>query len=179
MNLPGLLIEYLINGAIILSWLSLLFAPLVGIDANGSEILLIPIAYVIGMFIDYIALIATLPAKQWIRNRARMELSEELSFEKDDYKDMWNEKLMIEKDYPDLKRESRSRSSRDRIARGTIINLLLITAFFWSSIHVYGLILIVVACLMWHRIEKQSYSYEVRAAHSLRTQRDKEHHSIA
>ena len=171
MNLPGLLIEYLINGAIALIWLSQIsiFSTLTAVSATGMEIVLIPIAYVIGMFIDYIAWFLTRPVKGFIRSKVRDELAHELSFASDDYKDRWTDKLKIETDYANLSKQLESKSSRDRIARGTIINLILINVFFWSSIHVYGLVLIFLAFCMWWKFEKQNYSYEVRAAHLLRT----------
>jgi hypothetical protein len=71
MNLPGLLVEYLINGCIALLWFVSFATP----DAlesfhNAEKILLIPIAYVVGMFIDYIAWFLTKPIKKLIRNNA-------------------------------------------------------------------------------------------------------------
>jgi len=171
MNLPGLLIEYLINGAIALIWLSqtVIFSKITDIDTAGMEILLIPIAYVIGMFVDYIPWILTNPIKKYIRTNARLQLSKELSFDPDEYRDRWTEKLKIERDFTDLNKQIEGRSSRDRIARGTIINLILITIFYWTSIHVYGILFIVLAFVIWYKFEKHNYSYEVRVAHSLRT----------
>ena len=93
MNLPGLLIEYLINGSVALLWIggSFAYLDISFIEFTTFEIILIPIAYMIGMFIDYIAWLVKKPFKKIIRNRALQEVTKamkiegNLNFEPDDY----------------------------------------------------------------------------------------------
>lgn len=56
MSLPGLLIEYLINGCIALIWISSLkIGDTISALTDAEKLLIIPVAYVVGMFIDFIA----------------------------------------------------------------------------------------------------------------------------
>jgi len=172
MNLPGLLIEYLINGSVALLWVGRLFLMINPeiIAFTSNEVLLIPIIYVIGMFVDFIAWVVTKPFKQLIRNKALSSVKEEMkgeSFEKEDYKSFWKEKLEIEKRFPELNKELGSRSSRDRIARGTMINLIPITILYWPLIHFFGILLFITSIFMWIRFEHHNHSFEIRAAHSV------------
>lgn len=178
MNLPGLLIEYLIIGSIALLWLGKLFLVIdpSTMDFDGFELLLVPLAYVLGMFIDFIAWILTKPFKKWIRNDAIKVVTKAMAeegnanFDPDAYKWFWNEKIEIEKRYPELNKELSARSSRDRIARGTIINLIPITILYWSHIHVFGIILLGLSIAMWVRFEHYNRCFELRAAYSLRNE---------
>jgi hypothetical protein len=75
MNLPGLLVEYFINGCVAFIWLykigdGKLFEYFSGTD----KLILIPIAYVLGMCIDVIAWSLTLKLKKEIRKRARRKI---------------------------------------------------------------------------------------------------------
>lgn len=179
MNLPGLLVEYLINGCIALLWLICLLPQHV-IDNlhNLEKLLLIPIAYVVGMFIDYIAWFLTRPLKKMIRNSALNSIDK--AFKKSNtpidvgqYAYFWEEKVEIEKNYPDLNKEIRSRSSRDRIARGTIINLIALSICYWNLLFWVWIILIAISFLMWIRFEHYNRCFEIRAAISIRN--DKNH----
>jgi len=177
MNLPGLLIEYLIVGAIALIWIGVIFSDIDTsfLNKTDSQLFLIPMAYVLGIFIDFIAWIVTKPIKKIIRNHAigvvrDAMLEQDISFNENDYKHYWNEKITIEKSYPDLNKELSGRSSRDRIARGVVINLIPITIVFWSNIHVYGILAIIIASLMWIRFEHYNFFYELRAVHSIRNE---------
>ena len=71
MNLPGLLVEYLINGCMAMIWLLSFETTGILSDLTDTEkFLLIPIAYVLGMFIDFIAYFLTQPFKTFIRDDA-------------------------------------------------------------------------------------------------------------
>ena len=174
MNLPGLLIEYLINGSIAIIWLTLLvdvsaFTSIV----ENQALLLVPIVYVLGMFIDFIAWIVTKPFKEWIRSKALDEIAahkmkEGEEFDKSSYEFFWNEKMEIEKNYPDLNKELTSRSSRDRIARGVMINLIPITILYWPYIHFFGIALFILSAFMWMKFEHYNRCFELRAACSVR-----------
>ena len=174
MNLPGLLIEYLINVSIVLIWIvALLDLSILPPFVHLQSFLLIPIVYVLGMMVDFIAWLVTSPLKGYIRNKALLSIEKTMaedgiSFNKDDFQYFWAEKLTIAKDYPDLDKELTSRSSRDRIARGLMVNLIPITIIYWSSIHIIGVALFIVSLFMWMRFEEYNRQFEIRAAHSVR-----------
>lgn len=171
MALPGLLIEYLINGSIALLWILQLVKPveLSKIDM-GETLFLIPIAYVLGMFVDVLAWLLTRPLKNEIRRRAAQTVLESTDgqYTLSQLKLFWKEKVEIEKSYPDLNSELSSRSSRDRIARGTFLNLLPISYFYWEQLSFWGPLLTIGALLMWIRFEHYNRCFEIRAALSIR-----------
>jgi len=151
MNLPGLLIEYLINGAIALLWIS----RLINLD-------------------DFSAL-RNFNTKIIRRNAAKTietaMFEDKQPFKSSDYKFFWKEKIEIEKSYPELNKELSSRSSRDRIARGTILNLIPISLLYHGVIGYWGIALIVIAIAMWVRFEHYNRCFELRAAYSIRNER--------
>src|SRR5882672_6349564 len=71
MALPGLLIEYLINGSIALIWI----LPFIRQELNGfkdfSSVILIPVAYILGMYVDILAFILTSYPKVILRKFIR------------------------------------------------------------------------------------------------------------
>ena len=170
MNLPGLLVEYLINGCIAMIWLSTFnLSENIFNLTEVEKLLLIPIAYVLGMFIDFIAWFVTKPFKKLIRNDALKVVSRELikkdtAFDISKYKLFWEEKVRIEMTYSELNKELGSRSSRDRIARGTILNLVAITICYWDFLQWVGILLVVVSIFMWIKFEHYNRCFEVRAA---------------
>ena len=175
MNLPGLLVEYLINGCIAFIWL-FSFERIQAIASQSySELLLIPVAYVLGMFIDFLAWIITRPVKNQIRDSALRVVGKEreesgVTIDVNEYKFFWDEKVEIEKSYPELNSEIKSRSSRDRIARGTILNLIPITIVYWSGLGWIGLLLLILSVTMWIRFEHYNRCFEIRAAISVRNE---------
>jgi len=165
MQLPGLLIEYLISGAFALLWiLVLLVTPGVEIPMPRSSKLwplLVPLLYVLGMLIDYIASIAVYPLKQRIKRRVRILSNHDTT------------KLWIKS--PDLAREIAHRSSRDRVARGAIINIFFLTtilvnyymqkANFFSAVLAAGIgtMIFAISVLMWYRFQQLTIEYEKKA----------------
>lgn len=87
--------------------------------------------------------------------------------------EFWNEKVEIEKSYPDLNKELKSRSSRDRIARGTIINLIAITICYWYALSWIGIILTLLCIAMWIQFEHYNRCYEIRAVVSIQNEKTK------
>ena len=77
-------------------------------------------------------------------------------------------KIRLQLENSDLAAEHERRSSRDRIARGTIINLamLLPTSVAPTSVVVTALLF---CSLMWLRFEYASYTYGVEAQYALAT----------
>ena len=175
MNLPGLLVEYLINGCVALIWLLKLSEGKINLELDEPIILiLIPIVYVIGMFIDVIAWALTYPMKNVIRKRALNGVAKEMKtegkeFNIDEYRSFWDEKALIEMKYPTLASDLKSRSSRDRIARGTMINLIPITILFWNQISFVGVAMFFISMAIWYYFEFYSRSGEIRAAKLVRS----------
>ncbi len=69
---------------------------------------------------------------------------------------------------PELSRESAMRSSRDRIARGAIINSIIATIIvIWLHFDLWFVIIgcsfILISILMWIGFERISYAYELNA----------------
>ncbi len=178
MNLPGLLVEYLINGCVAFIWL-FSFEKIHAINSQAySELLLIPVAYVLGMFIDFLAWVITRPAKKTIRDSALRVVEKEREesgepIDVNEYKLFWDEKVEIEKSYPELNSELKRRSSRDRIARGTILNLIPITIVYWSGFGWIGILLLILSITMWIRFEHYNRCFEIRAAISVRNDSSK------
>src|SRR5262245_15488507 len=70
MALPGLLIEYLINGALALLWLYPLLRMLRIPEIHSSYLPIFALGiYVVGMIVDFIAWLVTRPIKYRIRKR--------------------------------------------------------------------------------------------------------------
>jgi hypothetical protein len=168
MTLPGLLIEYLINGATALIWLGpILLAH--GIDPfEGSAILLLTISlYVVGMVIDFLAYWLVKPLKDRVRARAWSKYGDggTLPAEKSVEREI-NFVLYA----PEIAKEVSMRSSRDRVARGAIVNVLIALAFHIFT-HDYSMNLpvwILISSLalfvaMWWVFQYLSYGYEFKA----------------
>ena len=191
MALPGLLIEYLVVGSMALLWA----LPLANIDISGqipfgSAAALAPAIYVLGMFVDFIAfaLLSQLPIreyslKQLIRNIANS------SFKKSDPKHLQNNMfasdirrnstgiIRLGLDNPELLREVNERSSRDRIARGAFINILLLwgvslwsntpTIFNFNTFQWVGLALF--SLMVWTFLEWHSYRFELSVGREVKS----------
>jgi hypothetical protein len=143
MNIPGLLIEYIINGIIAFFWIFLAlfnipeFSTFFENNSKTIVLFIIPLSYVVGMLIDGIALAMVKETKVYIKNKeitskevekvypcATTERLETLSKKKS-----LTDNLIIElnnKGKTQIVDEIKWRSSRDRIARGLIINSFLI-----------------------------------------------------
>ena len=158
MTLPGLLVEYLVNGAIALLWLHPLLAPYLQ-NVDGALIPLLAIAlYIVGMVIDVVAWATTRPIKHWIRRSVHPKYSTSGNPESAS-STMRQAKIILHA--PDLAKELAMRSSRDRIARGAIVNALLaaILVLPWWI----GLPLVIASIVMWGMFEKLSYMFELCA----------------
>lgn len=192
MNIPGLLIEYIITGAISFIWIFLLLfnlTSLFDIFKDNSAILtimLIPFAYLIGMVIDIIVypLVRKLKRKiktSEIENLKQIypDLDNKMELEKIIDVEHFTDKLIIDLHLNDKKNvvdEINWRSSRDRIARGMILNSLLIGLAITFSCQItnvsshwlysiMGIISSLVVTLffviIWKRFEKLSLRFQV------------------
>jgi hypothetical protein len=158
MNLPGLLIEYLVNGAIALTWLY----PSIAVYLADMPAPLLPVVavalYVVGMMIDVVAWGITRPLKHWLRRSVHRKYAPGRDPEAVSGT-MRHAKIALHA--PELARELETRSSRDRIARGLIVNAVLatVTVLPWWA----GIPLVAASILMWSMFEKLSYMYELCA----------------
>jgi len=158
MVLPGLLIEYLVSGAIAFAWLfPILQSKLMRIDTPFLPVAFL-LLYVLGMAVDYLAWILTRIPKHWIRawvyrkyrsNGESLKQSGTLRQAK------------ISMYAPDLAKELAMRSSRDRIARGSVVNSILATVFLLPL--QIGIPLVVSAIFIWAGFERLSYGFELCA----------------
>jgi len=167
MTLPGLLIEYLINGVLSLVWIFPLFIR-VDISQRPSWYLLLVISglYFVGMIIDYLAWFITRPIKIIIRRQVEKNYQIKRQY-KPGASYIRHAKFAIYA--PEIARESAMRSSRDRIARGAIVNSFLsilsysILGYNLLFVLTLGFIAILVSLVIWISFEKMSYGYELKA----------------
>jgi hypothetical protein len=180
LTIPGLLIEYLVVGCSALLWLT----PLV--DTSGelvrklsveTAVLLFPMVYVLGMLIDYVGyLLVSRPErwnlKRWARRGVleKADIAPYLSRLPKDGEGRANRAhIFLAQDYPALLQELGHRSSRDRIARCSIINFSLLAAVLaydakGDALHVVlASLAAVIAFLAWSRYESQTHAFELRA----------------
>jgi hypothetical protein len=170
MQIPGLLVEYLISGSFAMIWLLPLLL-LTGYTPQKDDaailIVFLPALYVVGMIIDFISGFIVKPHKYRIKKRVYegfklKSMSEQVT----------EIKLLLHA--PELAKSSEMRSSRDRIARGTITNAFLITVVAVAYTQQFGitaavtsasigLIAVIICWRMWVRFQTLSYRYQIRA----------------
>jgi len=175
MTIPGLFIEYLIVGALALIWLYKLLP-----EQWVSKLLLQPAhlpllalgLYVVGMVIDFVAWILTSYIKAGLRAWAEeghtytpKELVKILKGGGGKVKrgSITSRQIYLAIHAPEAAKEAAMRSSRDRIARGAIINSILFTTFALPSQKYIGVLMILIFSIMWVNFELSSYSYEMKA----------------
>lgn len=157
--LPGLLVEYLISGLAALLWLYP-FLPNI-VKGNNAGLVLLPLLYIVGMIVDFAAYWITLLPKISIREFANKRKGVATSSTS-------SRKAYILLHSSDLWDEIEKRSSRDRIARGAMINILPITFVHSELIGVFvGGGIFVVFCLIWAWFEYQSYLFEISARQAI------------
>ena len=157
--IPGLLIEYLISGLAALLWLYP-FLPNI-IKGNNAGLVLLPLLYVVGMIVDFVAYWITLWPKIGIREFANRRKGVETSSTS-------LRKAYILLHSSDLWDEIEKRSSRDRIARGALINILPIMFVHNDLVSIQiGSMIFVVFCLIWTWFEYQSYVFEISARQAI------------
>lgn len=158
MNLPGLLIEYLFSGALALAWMYPFIETYMKSMPENMWPLLAVGLYVTGMVIDVIAWMLTRPIKPWIRKPIHQKYTGSKDTEVVSGT-LRHAKIALHA--PELAKELAMRSSRDRIARGAIVNAILVAIFilpWWV-----GLVLVIASIIVWVIFEKLSYMYELCA----------------
>ncbi len=159
MALPGLLIEYLINGAMALVWLYPLLKKYGVPEPPTAYLALCALGlYFVGMVVDIVAWAVTRSVKRKIRKGVAKKYSFTES-ETTGSAHTWQVKFALYA--PEVAKESAMRGSRDRIARGAIINSILATVVVLPL--GIGLGCILVSAAMWMSFEQVSYAYELNA----------------
>jgi len=174
MNIPGLLIEYLMTGCMaVLLWYSSLEkvagtwenSDILGNQVVGA-LVIIPLVYVIGSIIDFIGTLSLIYPKRIIRNGVRnwwRDAGRPLP-------DIDDEKLittyLLSTNHA-LGKEFEERSSRDRIARGAAFVLIVSAAIevYLNNItqsSIYFLIALLLFAV-WYRAEKSSFRFKLQA----------------
>ena len=182
MALPGFFIEYLINGSVSLIWIWLVIRLLgqqIPDEPPSVVILFAPVLYVLGMIIDFIAKFVTNLLSGLLKNKAEREKG---YFQKQFKKSFWRDKprglsdsdsAIISAYSKELASDVAMRSSRDRVARGSFINVLIITIFFtvycytrtvphipYYAALVCGLLLTCLCFSMWRHFDALTTRYK-------------------
>jgi len=180
MVLPGLFIEHIVVGAMALLWFLPLAVPdlmTAGSIPLGQAAALAPAVYVLGMLVDVAAFYVTsrLPflrktgSLKWCVRRyvdAQSDLADTVARETAAHGRGASVDIYLSLRSADLVAQTRMRSSRDRIARSTILNVALIWALAGD---IYGLELwmwlsiCILSVLVWAFLEAESYKFENRA----------------
>ena len=124
-------IEYLVSGSGALIWLTLLLGmrpgDWTGIQ-TGGVVLLIPLVFLIGIFVDSLALLALTPLKPLARRAGPIRTLVRRAGSPPDAPagaERGAETAFVILHSPDLGKELTARSSKDRIARGALVNVVL------------------------------------------------------
>ena len=116
------------------------------------------------MVIDMIAWLVTGPIKRFIREyTVRERIPNKHGFVPVTSNSSSMRQIKLALYAPEVAKENTMRSSRDRIARGAIVNSIMATIFILPFS--LGLVVILLSLVMWMLFEGQSYSYEIIAEH--------------
>jgi hypothetical protein len=164
MALPGLLIEYLVSGALALIWLYQLVGTTVKFEAWQAPLVAAGL-YVVGMSIDFIAFWAVWYLKPLVHRRVARRVGIATSSRGASSTDR---QVYIQKLSKEIAAELAARSSRDRIARGLFVNAAIAAAIGVPSIPRWTLACAAALALgMWWFFESTSHLYELRACKAL------------
>ena len=185
MQIPGLLVEYLIGGSVAMIWL-LPALHILGLYTQGTDegilAIFLPGLYVVGMIVDFIGWFITRPHRRYISLRVRRKLDvgkEEL----DALEDVLDTQILLHA--PQLAKAREMRSSRDRIARNTVVNAILTTivlavyaqqvgSLFASLASIaIGVVMTLMCWAMWARYQRLSYRYDVVASRTVSEERQR------
>lgn len=186
MALPGLLVEYLVIGSMALLWLLPLVTESCGPIDIGTAAILAPSLYVLGMFIDILAflLVSRFPRRTHslkslvrciVRHKSDIKKTDDNVFLQDYGRTTRGTIWLYLENAPELVNEVKARSSRDRVARGAIVNIVIM--WIMSSVGYPGLllpsevlgnhwfwgVLTGFSMLAWGLLEFHSYGFELRA----------------
>jgi hypothetical protein len=173
-EIPGLLVEYLVSGCVALVWLLPLLQVLGYSPQKNPAIaaLFLPGLYVLGMVVDFVGWFAFRRLKSRIKRKAYANL-------KPEFGTTHAVEIRILIYAPELAQASEMRSSRDRVARGTVVNAILGTVVLTLcgqragislapiSIVAIGLLIVLLCLAMWYRFQRLSYDYEMRSLNAI------------
>lgn len=162
-TLPGLLVEYLVSGVVAALWLLPLAEPHVAVPISQNLLFFAPVAYVVGMLLDFAAFLVFFLPKQWIRRAVDRRRGRRGPRESGSVR-----QIRIQLDRPELSEEVERRSSRDRIARCTVLNLALILVVHRPLESIVSSVALVGVCaVFWVFTEWRSYSFELHAIEAI------------
>ena len=163
MAVPGLFVEYLVNGVVALVWAyPILNSNGLGkIDASYLPLLALGL-YVFGMMIDFLAWILTRPIKRLVRRRVSMRYGISPIQE---HGQSFSREVRFLLYAPELTREVAMLRSRDRIARGAFLNSIFATIFVLPLFA--GALLVVFTFVMWIGFESVSHKFDLKAEQAL------------
>jgi hypothetical protein len=187
MQLPGMLIEYLITGSCALIWMWV-FSKVLGKEvpsvSDARLVLLIPAIYVVGMIIDYLAHGLVEFIVKWVERLKKKTKSLRTSTTNRQSETQIGKKRQpklgsgsVARAYvflqsSDLTKQYEMRSSRDRVARGAFLNAILLTislTIFCPCSNPYlplqitlpaGLLLSGLCFAMWCRFERLTSRFQ-------------------
>lgn len=173
MQVAASFLEYLVSGVVALIWLIPLLQrnPVLASSLSTSQaVVLLPILYVVGMLIDGLGYLATRPLKNRLEEK-RGSHSRKLCGE--------SATTFVIHHSAELGKAMEVRSTRDRIARGMIINFFVasIVVFMrnWSpidSVRPSGLSAVLLACaflsaVLWWRFRDLSSDFKDHAVDTI------------
>ena len=177
MSVPGLFVEYLVIGSMALIW----FLPLAGLPFEqgvsitlGKAAAFGPAIYVIGMFIDFIAFwLFSGPTKKYCLKAFAHSLID-VHPPEDTKNNKYQRLIWLHKNAPEVVKEINMRSSRDRIARGAVVNIFISYGLAYRTPAVtweYGALIwqllwiasFIIGLLLWIFSEGNSYKFTVEA----------------
>jgi hypothetical protein len=165
MSLPGLLIEYLVSGTLSLVWLyQFVSGPFLKLEAWQAPLVAAAL-YVVGMAVDLIAFWSVWYLKPIVHERVarRIGMASQLTRSSSTARQVY-----IQRSSQVIATELAARSSRDRIARGTFVNVTIAAAIGVPGVSRWWLaVAAVVALGMWCFFESTSHLYEPRACNAL------------
>ena len=161
MSLPGLLIEYLMTGAVALLWVFVAVDSRNVFEIQNVQLFLLPVAYILGMIIDAFSYGLTYWPKAWVRNFAFKTANPEISEE--DKMELKNNdsalRTKIQKEHKEPSNEINMRKSRDRIARAMIVNSICLIVFLPNEYLTAKLLMLIVSIICWVFFEYKSHTY--------------------
>lgn len=164
MSLPGLLIEYLVIGSLALPWLLRLFPVEVSQLPGAAFPVVAAYLYFTGMVVDVVAFFALRPLKWTIRRL----LAERHSLTHDAKPGAATRRLIrLMQKSKTLSDEAAARSSRDRIARGAVVNAVVASFFYSGSTRLVCVAAALGALAMWFFFESQSHTFDLNAEREL------------
>ncbi len=159
--MPGPLIEYLITGSVAMLWLHPIISKQNLEVVNEINLLILPLAYVAGMCMDVVAYWLTKYFKYRIRERAERKYLGTPRVAYPGYRKAMYIEVITR--FPELAKEIETRSGRDRIARGMLVNSVLLFSMSYPDFNWYYLGLLALSVPMWVLFEYDSHGFIISA----------------